>query len=223
MKKLIIIFCLLFVKSHVFSQCDTSAKFGMELTDSLQNEFIQQANELVLQLSESIGIIVDNTENTSTRLAHKSIALKLFANDSCKVEITSTRDQKKKLRRKIKTYLDNLYGLDKTSYNKVYCRWFNINVCRNFCERKELDKFGKQLLDDEGNPVITYWGYATFCQEFKARSKMQNIELKQQYDIHNVDCKKVQIVVRKGEWQGKTIWIARLGDITVEDYDFLHN
>lgn len=200
---------------------DTTQNISKILTDSLQEDFVQQAEELVNQLSESITIIVDNTQNDATRLTHKDIALKLFANDTCKVEITSTKDQSKKKKRKIRTYLDNLYNLDKITYNKVSSRWFNIRVCKNFCERVERDKSGAILLDKFGEPIITYWGYAQFCQEFKAQSKFKSTEIKAQYDIVNVDCKRVQIIVKKGDLNGKEVWLVRLGDITVEDYDFL--
>lgn len=225
MKKIsIIIFCVInFV--FVYGQKQQDTTFMPVLTDSLQQEFTQQAEDLVKQLGESIGIIVDNAENQQVRFDHKQIALGLFSTDTNIVEITATKNQDLVTKRKIKTYLDNLYGLSQ-KYNKVYSRWFNIDVCRIKEEDFTIEKYsdGTPKLDEEGNPVRVYFGTVTFCQEFKARTKYAaSIELKKQYDVVNIDCKKAQFIIKKGMKNGRMQWIAKLGDITIDDYDYFKN
>lgn len=222
MKKLILIIVLLFSVAFAFAQPTDTTTFMPVLTDSLQQEFTKQAEELVFQLGESIGIIVDNTENQQVRFDHKKIALNLFSTDSNVVEITSTKNQTLVTKRKIKKYLDNLYGLSE-KYNQVYSRWFNIEVCRIKEEDFTIEKYsnGTTKLDEDGNPVRVYFGTVTFCQEFKARTKYaSSIELKTQYDVVNIDCKKAQIIIKKGMKNGRMQWIAKLGDITIDDYDY---
>ena len=223
MRNIIIIFLLWGSVTCSYGQKTDTAVFLPVLTDSLQLEFSTQAEELVVQLGESIGIIVDNSENQQVRFDHKKIALGLFSTDSNIVEITSTKNQSLVTKRKIKKYLDNLYALSEKTYNKVSSRWFNIEVCRIREEDFIIEKYsdGTIKLDEDGNPSRVYFGTVTFCQEFKARSKYaSSIELKSQFDIVNIDCKKAQIIIKKGMKNGRMQWIARLGDITIDDYDY---
>lgn len=215
---LIAVFSFLFCFSTK-AQDTTNTSNSLLLTPELKAKFTKDGELAVKQLENALGNIVDKTRSYDERAKNKENALNLFSTDTNRVEITSVKNQNNKISRQVKIYLSNLLNLAK-KYDAIKITYFDTRVSNEFIPKTVLDEDGNIVTDEDGNPVVKYFGYATFCQVFEARTLNASAERFVQYNIKNIDCKRVQIIIEKMKnAKDEKVWILRLGDITVEEYN----
>lgn len=220
MNKIILISVFSFFLALNSKAQDTAvASNALVITPELQAKFTKDGELAVKQLEDALGNIVDKTRSYSERSKNKENALNLFSTDTNRVEITSVKNQSIKISRQVKVYLTNLLNLAK-KYDAIKITYFDTRVSNEFIPKTVLDEDGNIVTDDDGNPVVKYYGWATFCQVFEARTLNASSERFVQYNVKNIDCKKVQIIVEKLKGSmDEDKWYVRLGDITVEEYN----
>lgn len=220
MNKIILISVFSFFLALNSKAQDTAvASNALVITPELQAKFTKDGELAVKQLEDALGNIVDKTRSYSERSKNKENALNLFSTDTNRVEITSVKNQSIKIPRHVKVYLTNLLNLAK-KYDAIKITYFDTRVSNEFIPKTVLDEDGNIVTDDDGNPVVKYYGWATFCQVFEARTLNASAERFVQYNVKNIDCKKVQIIVEKLKGSmDEDKWYVRLGDITVEEYN----
>ena len=126
-----------------------------------------------------------------------NLALALFVSDSTLVETTSINNDKK-TKKTIKQYLKNLMYLP---YKRVDITWADIYVSDNFKKNEEDGK---------------YYGIATFCQRFRAKS-VKNNEKFVQYNIEQTTCKDIVLIVERRIEGNVNFWDLKFGDIEVNE------
>lgn len=157
----------------------------------------QQATNSLEDLGKFINVIVDKVHSRETKLNNINLALKLFASDTSIVETTSLNNEKK-TKKTIKQYLKNLMYLP---YKRVDITWAEIYVSDNFKKNEEDEK---------------YYGVATFCQRFRAKS-LRNNEKFVQYNIEQTTCKDIVLVVERRIEGNVNFWDLKFGDIEVNE------
>ena len=156
-----------------------------------------QAKNSLEDLGRYINVIVDKTNSRETKLNNINLALALFVSDSTFVETTSINNDKK-TQKTIKQYLKNLMYLP---YKRVDITWADIYVSDNFKKNEEDGK---------------YYGIATFCQRFRAKS-FKNNENSIQYNIEQTTCKDIVLIVERRIEGNVNFWDLKFGDIEVNE------
>jgi hypothetical protein len=207
---------LIFLPFISYSQIDEIDKQIQELQrrkDSINKAkiFIKNNNEinknevenygirLLKDFSNYLSVIADKKNPIQRRNNNIDAALELFINDSTLVEVTKIHSNNiKGATRTIKKYLYNLRDL---KYRSVEVIW------SDFALSKELKK------GQDGR----YYGVAKICQRFNA-STFNNNEYSMKYDIQQITCKDVEIVVEEYvKLDGGKEWIVKLGNINVKE------
>lgn len=180
------------VKKHTDSTIESH-----NLSEKNKQLLKEQATNSLEDLGKYINVIVDKSLNRDTKLNNVDLAIKLFVSDSALVETTSLSGDRKK-KTLIRKYLQNLMYLQ---YKRVEITWADIYVSDNF---KRNDEDGK------------WYGIATFCQRFRAKS-LRNNERFVQYNIEQTTCKNIVLVVERREEGSDNFYDLKFGNIEVKE------
>lgn len=171
----------------------TAVAVAMELDEKQKQHFKDKALQKSIYLGKYLTLISDKNEKDDDRLYAKVQAIKLFATDSAKVEVSSVNREAKQ-QFMIGEYLDRIYMLP---YDKVELIWINAQFIGSF--RK----------GDNGK----YYGIVTAQQLFRGFNEdkivyqdvtEKNIEIElARYDVIDEGHKKVK-------------WDVFLSDISVQ-------
>lgn len=173
----------------------------LELTETQKENFKKEAANAIEDLMSLINQIAYAQNSNQQKNDAISAAIALFLNEEKVVEITSVKTPSLKNFYKIREYLNRLKRL---MYSNVKYTAYDIGFANDF--KKGTD----------GN----YYAEAVFCQLFQAKTKATNNEFNkyQEFNIKDVTCKRVTIVLERVEVLGSVEYILKLGDIYVEDY-----
>lgn len=187
---------------NCFSQenVDSSTVSGPTLSTEQLDAFKTQAISSVTDLGTYINVMVDKSNSLDRRNKHVELAIKLFSNEENTVEVTSL-DNKQKVIRKIRKYFSLVRDLP---YQSVNITWYGIYLSSDFVK----------------GPDGKYYGVASICQTFEAKTLNSTLDTRQ-WNVRNNTCKNIQLIVEevkgfKGTDQ-KTVWILKLGDIKVDE------
>jgi hypothetical protein len=175
------------VESHTLSEKDKEI-LTKQATNSLED------------LGRYINVIVDKKNSDYTRNDNMNLALDLFYSDSVLVEISSLNNIKK-VKKKIRKYLRALREDMDSKYQRVDVTWADIYVSDNFKKNEEDGR---------------YYGIATFCQRFRAKS-IRNKEKFVQYNIEQTTCKDIVLIVEKRMEGNTNFWDLKFGDIEINE------
>ncbi len=115
-----------------------TAEGGIHLSDEQLEFFKEKAMQKAKDLGDYLRIISDKTEVEEDRLYAVGAAIKLFINDSAKVEVSSVnREQKKQY--PIGVYLDRLRKLP---YDKVLLEWIKAEFVSTFRKGEDGAYYG---------------------------------------------------------------------------------
>jgi hypothetical protein len=164
-----------------------------------KNEIIKHVDLMLEDFSNYLSVIADKKNSIQRRNNNIDAALELFKNDSTLVEVTRIHSNSEKgPTRTIRKYLYNLRDLN---YKAVDVSWKDFEISN------ELKK------GQDGR----YYGIGKICQKFYA-STFKNNEYSMKYDIQQITCKDVEIVVEEyTKLDGGKEWIVKLGNINVKE------
>lgn len=192
----------------------------INLTEEDRASFKLQADELVNRLQLALAKIVDVTYEDYVRKKQIKEALSLFTSDSCIIEITGVKNQNEVIKRKIKTYLNNLFALANKNYQQMAIQFTNVYALSDPIPHLEVDENDNPLYDEDGNQKVTYSATVVFCQETKISYKGKSLENMIQWDKVQQDCKRAKIVIKRIQMGGKYKWVALIDAIVIEDKSY---
>ncbi|MCO5247708.1 MAG: hypothetical protein M9887_01995 [Chitinophagales bacterium] len=176
---------------------------SLVLTDEQKENFKKEAANAIEDLMGLINKIGDPQYSNQERNDAINSAVALFLDESKTVEVTSIKTPNAKAYHKIRAYLNRI-KMVVYNYKSVKYTAYDIGFASDF--KKGTD----------GN----YYAEATFCQLFQAKTKTSSTEYdrNQEFNIRDVTCKRVTIILERVEVLGNVEFILKLGDIYVEDY-----
>lgn len=176
------------------------AKFLIKQNNEIDKDEVEKYGmKLLKDFSNYLNVIADKKNPILRRNNNIDAALELFINDSTLVEVTKIQSNfDKGPTRTIRKYLYNLRDL---KYRAVEVVW------SDFALSKEMKK------GHDGR----FYGIAKICQRFNA-STFKNNEYSLKYDIQQITCKDVEIVVEEyTKLDGVKEWVVKLGNINVKE------